>query len=311
MWIRQSVDVPVRLGAGTERVHGDLCVPSGASTVFVMFPGATYDSGYWDLPQRNGKYSQVRSLNHAGYATFTIDPLGNGKSSRPRSIRLTAMREAHVLHQLIGKLRAGGVGAAAFDRVVLMSHSLGSTIAALEAAFYRDVHGVVLTGLTHRYNVRAATSLFVRGFHPARRDPAFAGAISDPGYVTTRPGKRAYYFHSPSDPVPEMVDADERSKGVFPITDVPDAALLATLLPTTRRIDVPVLLAVGAEDRIMCRPSDGSLGERALLARESRYFGPKARLRAFVLPRTGHNLTMARNTELYQRAVIDWAGALV
>jgi hypothetical protein len=48
-----------------------------------------------------------------------------------------------------------------------------------------------------------------------------------------------------------------------------------------------------------------------LQAEEAPFFAPAARLRAFVLPGSGHALNLARNTADYRAAVIDWANSTV
>jgi pimeloyl-ACP methyl ester carboxylesterase len=197
--------------------------------------------------------------------------------------------------------------------VVLVGHSLGSTIVALAAARYDGIDGVVLTGLLHRFDPVDTVALFTRGFAPAASDPKFADRGLDPGYLTTVPGARARFFTAPTTE-PDVLAAEELTRGVFPATDVPDAGVLVELLPTTRFIDVPVLLAVGGADRIMCgTPPTGTDCSSAATVRsaEAPWFSAAARLQVFVLPEAGHSLTTAPGTLHYQRAVIDWAHSYV
>ncbi|ONI70516.1 hypothetical protein ALI144C_48640 [Actinosynnema sp. ALI-1.44] len=98
---------------------------------------------YWDTPD-GGNYSYQRDMAAAGYATFAIDDLRPGDSSQP----LTVSTAATVVHQVVARLRSGSVGGNPFGRVVLTGDSTGSGIVVLAAAAYRDVDGVVLTGMS-------------------------------------------------------------------------------------------------------------------------------------------------------------------
>jgi hypothetical protein len=42
-----------------------------------------------------------------GYATFAVDRLGTGQSSKPPSVTLLSSVEAASIHQIVGHLRAG------------------------------------------------------------------------------------------------------------------------------------------------------------------------------------------------------------
>ena len=104
----QDVRIPVAIGGQQETMFGRLCQPGGpTSTVLLLVPGATYTGDYWDLPASLGLFSFRAGLNGAGYATLTVDRLGTGRSSRPASVLLTALTQAGVLHQVVGRLRAG------------------------------------------------------------------------------------------------------------------------------------------------------------------------------------------------------------
>ena len=53
------------------------------------------------------------------------------------------------MHQIVQGLRSGSIGGKAYNRVVLVGHSTGSAVAAIEANTYEDVDGLILTGWGH------------------------------------------------------------------------------------------------------------------------------------------------------------------
>ncbi|MEH6375487.1 alpha/beta fold hydrolase [Streptomyces sp. KLMMK] len=309
----QGADVPVT-GVVSAVMHGTLCVPAGgtADTAMVLVPGATYNHTYWDFPYQPETYNFRQAMNRAGYATFVVDRLGTGASSRPPSALLTASVQAGAVHQVIQALRGGRIGGTDFHKVILGGHSLGSLISVLEAGTYNDADAVVLTGITHRIVVPQVVNIFVSSFHPAALDPAFAGKPYDPGYLTTRPGTRGPDFYAPATTDPAVLATDEATKDVFSPTEAADGLGVAGLLPYSRRIQRPVLVAVGDQDHFFCDSRSGNCaGSAALKAQEDPYFGPAACLSTYVQPGAGHDLNLATNTVPYQRAVRQWADTFV
>src|SRR4051812_31004602 len=132
-------------------MHGQLCLPAGnaSPTVQLLLHGATYNRMYWDVPYQPATYSYQRDMAAHGLATFAVDEIGVGQSTRPLSIVITGAMQAAAVHVVVGALRAGAVGGIAFGKVVLVGHSAGSAISIIEAASYHDVDGVLLTGMTH------------------------------------------------------------------------------------------------------------------------------------------------------------------
>ncbi|TQM78249.1 alpha/beta hydrolase family protein [Saccharothrix saharensis] len=297
----REVDAPVTVLGRTEVVHGTLCVPApGATTVQLLVPGSTYNSSYWDFP--DGRHSFRAAQNAAGIATFAVDRLGTGRSSKPLAVTLTAFVQADALHQVVRGLRSGEYGPR-FGRVVIGGHSLGAAISAVEAATYRDVDGVLLTGMTHRVNPAGVAAAFAN-FRPANLDPKF-GLLHPPGYLTTAPGTRHASFHAPGPLVPDVAELEETTKDVFSPTEAADGLGVAVLLPYTLLIDVPVMTAVGSRDGAVCGLLATDCSTAATLhAAESPYFGGP--LRAYVLPDYGHSINLAPNARDYYSAVSSW-----
>lgn len=298
-----DTNLQAMLGLVPQTVRGRLCRPAGATpdTVQLLVHGGTYNRQYWDLPY--GSYSYQRDMAQRGRATFAIDLPGSGASSQPLSALITGTGLAAVVHQVVGKLRAGQVLGLAFPKIVLVGHSMGSGIAIVEAATYRDVDGVVLTGMTHSMDPLTLAAIFVDGVRPAILDPVLSGRGSDPGYVTTMPGTRRL-FHDPGSYEPGVLTADEATKDQVAATVVPDLVALAFLGPLSRQIDVPVLMANGDRDTLFCAFHCSS--ESALLNAEAPYFSLAAQLEVFLLPQAGHSLALASGAPAYRAAVAEW-----
>jgi pimeloyl-ACP methyl ester carboxylesterase len=302
----QDFLVPVTVPYSGSSMAGQLCQPPAwSSTVIVLVPGATYNQTYWNFPYDPAVYNFRQAMNNAGYATMTVDPLGNGNSSKPLSITLTTLVQAAAVHQVIQALRAGQVGGQRFSTVVLGGHSLGSTVVMWEAGGYQDVNGVLFTGLDHHLSV-VNIAILLAAMYPADLEPRFAGL--DPGYLTTGPGNRQGLFYVLATTDPKVVAADEATKDAFSTTEAPDGALV-TLTTETRNINVPVLMAVGQDDQYMCGAGDDCSSAASLRASEAPYFTQAAHLQTYVLPGSGHDLNLATNTQQYQQTVITWLKA--
>ncbi|TDV35915.1 alpha/beta hydrolase [Actinophytocola oryzae] len=310
-----DVTIPVSLAGKQESMYGRLCEPSGpTSTVFLLVPGSSYNSSYWDLPASLGLSSFRAGMNESGYATLTVDRLGTGRSSRPVSLSLTALTQADTLHQVVGRLRAGSVGRA-YQKVVIGGHSLGGATSVLEAATFHDVDGVLVAGLAHNIYPAGAVDV-VAALYPAALDPVLANRNYDVGYLTTRPGTRGQAFHKPAQLRPAAAAFEESTKDGFAATEAPDALGLGILTPYSALIDVPVLLAMSGKDPLFCSPiplvGTNCTSSATLRAQEAPYYSASARLRTYVLPGIyGHSFNYAPNARLFSEATAAWADELV
>jgi len=148
------VDFPVTLSDGkTYKVAGYLYYQGSFRnrTLLLALHGANYNHKYWDVPEINGHdYSFARYMAARKYAVLAIDQLGTGESDKPDGDLLTLGETASAIHQIIGQLRSGaGDIRHAFQRVVLVGHSLGSINAVYEQATYSDADALITTGLGH------------------------------------------------------------------------------------------------------------------------------------------------------------------
>lgn len=307
----QDLLFPVSLAGTAQTMAGTLCVPAGgARTVQVLVPGGFYNSAYWDITVDAERHSFRRAMNGAGYATLTVDRLGTGRSSEPPSVLLTAITQADVMHQVVTALRAG-TQSPRFSKVILGGHSLGSAISIIESTTYHDVDGVLVTSMGHHLNVLGLAPIALT-FVPAVLDPAFRDRVLDPGYLTTMPGTRWSSLHKPG-PYDAAVDLlDEATKDVAAPTELVDAALLGTVTTHTRLVDVPVLTVMSSKDPTFCGllATDCSSSATYLRAEQS-FYGPSARLQAYVLPNYGHSFNYAPNAPDYHKVVTAWADRMV
>jgi pimeloyl-ACP methyl ester carboxylesterase len=303
-----TVTVPVSLLPGAPksyRIAGELCRPSGTapSTVQILLSGATYDRYYWNPPGQP-QYSYVRAATAAGYATLDIDPLGTGLSSKPLSALVTVPSTAYTVHQVIQAARSGALGTAAFTHVVLSSHSMGAAVAWNEIANYHDVDGLIAADNVHiPWLVGAVAGSLT--LYPAMLDPKFLGKILDPGYLTTRPGTRAASFFYNGDPA--VIAQDEKLKQIISATFLATYFLEDVNLDTAR-IHVPVLIAAGQHDSLMCAPLLGTNCSSAstLLSAEAPFYAPATCLQGYVLPGAGHDINLSSGASDFFDVTAHW-----
>jgi pimeloyl-ACP methyl ester carboxylesterase len=301
----EDVHVPVRIGLTTQSMYGRLCVPQGATTLQVLVPGGTYDSAYWDIGYKLETLSYRLAMNQAGIATVAVDRLGSGNSSRPLSALVNVSVQAQTVHAVIQSLRPS------FDKVVLVGHSIASAMATTEAATYHDVDGVVITGMTHHVNLPATVPVLA-SLIPAALDSALTGYGLDLGYLTTAPGKRYPFFHSPGAPEPGALAFDEATKGVVTVGETLDAVLITTLIPVSQRITAPVMVVMGSGDTVFCGPPLGAdcSSAKALVTSEAPFYAPETKLSAYVVPGYGHSINFSPAAPGYHKAVIEWTNRI-
>ncbi|HLZ15257.1 MAG TPA: alpha/beta hydrolase [Candidatus Saccharimonadales bacterium] len=290
-------------------VTGQLCangLPAG-KTLQVLVHGLTYDHRYWDWPLSPEDYSYTRAATSAGYATFSIDLIGDGTSDHPADGNsITAATGAYVLHQVIQSLRAGAIARTPFSKIIAVGHSYGSVTIVNEAAVYHDEDAIILSGYAHQFPPAAFSSIQT-DFYPAPQDPKFAHSGLNSTYLTTVPGTRAQLFY----------DTSNASQGVIALDELLKQTATTGQLGSfgdpnnfaTPQITVPIMLAVGQHDYIVCDENAGftCANSGAFLAREAPDYSPQSCLEAFVLPNSGHDINLHKNAHLWFAAATDWA----
>ena len=313
--------------AGPQAVHVKLCLPDPPddqpdqpppSTVQVLIHGITYDHRYWNIadpddPDGN-RYSWEHAAAQAGYATLAIDRIGNGQSTHPPSVLVDITTNAHVVEQLVTRLRAGEIdgpdGPVAFEDVVLVGHSYGSMTSWFAASGNPEVAGLVVTGATHRPQEVHAALAIETGHYPAILDAQFAGSGLDPLYVTTLPGQRYDQFYAPGTDVDmRIVERDEATKGTFSQMELANYPIV---FRTPLDIRVPTFYLIGDLDGIFCTQqpldlaADCSTAE-SVLDVERPWLGPGVpALAAHVTATAGHDLNAFRSSQESFDAAMGW-----
>ncbi|MGW5620687.1 alpha/beta fold hydrolase [Streptomyces olivaceus] len=192
-------------------------------------PGSTYNNTYCDIPVKSSRSSYVSRALDAGFSTFGIDRLATGRSTLPPSSRYTLDSGTEAIHQVVTRLRGGGIRNGTFDKIVRVGHSLGSSMAWARAEKHDgDIDAFVLTGMSHVVRDEDPS-----GGGPAEDvafetravdDPKFRGRINDPGYWTTNAGMRQFFYYAPATD-PAVIEADERFKDVSTAADSEGANL--------------------------------------------------------------------------------------
>lgn len=320
----QELMIPVSIAKGlpaTETIYGQLCLPSEPTgTVHVLVTPSLTNRTYFDPAFEPERYSYRRALNEAGYATLLIEPVGSGGSSHPPSALVTVDAAAFELHQIVGMLRAGSIGGRSFERVVANGLSNGSLVAVTEAAAYRDVDALILTGYAFAVDVYTVAMEGGPTFRPAWLESKFADKGLDPGYLTATLDFFQDVVLSPNGYEPAMVEyvaaaQDTTTLGYLALVGAGiGAGSLGPPVSPSTDVDVPVLLAVGTEDKIFCTTSgagtDCSTAE-TLRAAVAPGFPNVPRLDTFVLPDAGHNMNWARNATEWFTHAIGWSDGVV
>jgi hypothetical protein len=306
----QALRLAVALAPGApadQTISATLCIPGqSGDTLQILIHGFTYSHLYWDFPYRPGRYSFVRAMSRAGYATLNLDRLGIGASSHPSADALTGASEAYVTHQLVQLARRGALGGESFDHVVLVSHSLGNAFALIEAATYRDVDGLALTGFDHADGDAATWDYLLSNLVPAQIEPRLANL--PPGYITTARGIRGVFYHLP-DVEPAVIALDEATKetGSYSEFDAFDTAFSPA---TDTSIRIPMFDTIAEFDGLFgCVISCGQPGSppppAVGLAAEHTYF-PNAPFETYVQPRSGHDQNLHVTAPAFYAALQSW-----
>jgi pimeloyl-ACP methyl ester carboxylesterase len=288
------------------QVTGNLCSrgnPSG-KTIQVLVHGFTLSQTYWDFPYQPERYSYVDAQTKAGYATLSIDQIGVGKSDYPPANELTLENYAYVLSQIIQQLRDDDVQGYHFPKVILVGHSQGSIVSTITAAKYRQVDGVILTGMMHTFDFPSVSTLITSPV-PAEQDPVFQNANFPPGYVSLlKDARQIFYNRSNIDP--KIYEIDNNTKGPGANNSY-DFASLLTAISLTTDIKVPVLLVMGEKDKFFCNELLSCANSSAILDRERLLYTTESKLEAYVLPNAGHNMNYELNAPDYYTAVKNWS----
>lgn len=293
---RTSVSIPGAHRPAT--LAGTLCGPDPAErgVLLITAHGGTYNRHYWDWPQDPATYSFVRNLE-PWVSVLNLDLLGSGQNARPLSAVLTQQAQAAALHHVVIDMRSRG-----FERVVLVGHSAGAAAATLEAATYRDVDGLIVTGFMHRFT-DPPPGMQTSPLHLAATDPAFAGRELDPGYLTTPPGTRSgpgLYHLAAADPA--VMAYDDAHKDVVAAPHAAGFVVLVKDPSISRAVQAPVLSLQGVHDIAFCASPACPQARH-----EAGAWSPAAELELHMIEGAGHAIHLHPAAAATEFALVrDW-----
>jgi len=259
-------------------IAGELCSKRrGAKILLITSHGATYNHLYWNWGMSPETYSFVQNMR-ANVDVLNIDRLGVGESDHPPSTVTGSGTQANVIHQLVQAMRGRG-----YQKIILVGHSSGSGHVVREASKYHDVDGVIVTGFLHNL---ADGSIVPSVIYPAASDTMFTSLNLDPGYLTSKPGKKsnpAFYNLAVVDAA--VLEFDEAHKDVVTGQDIQDFIEVISTPAISQAINVPVLSLQAQYDAGFC-----SLPDCPQAALEPSAWSAAARLELHVIPVAGHDI---------------------
>ncbi|KAL8791676.1 MAG: hypothetical protein Q9195_005759 [Heterodermia aff. obscurata] len=164
--------------SNTFEIYAKLCLPANPSavkavkTVQFLTHGDTLDSTYWDIAPG---YSYIDAAVAAGYATFSYDRIGVGKSQHPDPLQvIQGPLQVEIAHALITRLRQAQISSYNFTSVIGVGHSAGSTVTqGVTTKYPQDFDSVILTGTSTSIafvNVALASyDLSIANLDPSRK----------------------------------------------------------------------------------------------------------------------------------------------
>jgi pimeloyl-ACP methyl ester carboxylesterase len=295
----------------TNTLSGTLCYKGSINnkTLQYLIHGMTYSSYYWDFTYQPEIYSYVRYATESGYATFNVDRIGSGNSSRPNGSLVDFETSAYTLHQSIQALRNGSLTGHSFNKVIVVGHSLGTTVGIhLVSLYQNDADGFIASGSLHNFNATNFQKLS-GDFYQASSDPKFQNSPNADTYLTTVPGKRGELFYNLIVADPNVIAVDETQKDVISLGFFPEMERI--LSPESLAINIPVMVIVGAEDGVFCGGLVDCHNSTAVAANETLFYSPSAHLETYVVPDSGHDLNLHPNAPYTYGLMKDWSNRYV
>jgi pimeloyl-ACP methyl ester carboxylesterase len=300
--------------ADTYQVVGTLCSRGLAAgkTAQLLLHGATSARFYWDFPYQPEHYSYVRSATKRGYATFNLDRIGTGASDHPDGNLVDVAANAFVVHQVVEALRAGGVAATSFAKIIVVGHSLGSFTAVQYASTYPgEADGILLTGFLHDMDWDYVNSTLLGSMYPATLDPKFAGQFPNFDYFTTVPGAQItgglYYLPNVDPEVLPLGESLKQTTTIGELTSIPGLVYDTT----SRQITGPVQVVVGQYDYTFCGDLVNCSDKASVQNYEAGFYGPAACLETAVINDAGHDLNLQLNADAAYSQMLSWADRYV
>ncbi|KAL8707005.1 MAG: hypothetical protein Q9201_000053 [Fulgogasparrea decipioides] len=288
--MKRLVDGPNPV-TGSWSIYSSLCLPANplaaknVKTVQVLTHGDTLSSSYWDIAPG---YSYVDAATAAGYATFSYDRLGVGRSEHPDPIQ-TAQAPLHleITHALVAMLRNGQIGQRKFSNFVGVGHSAGSTIIqGVTTKYPKDFDAIILTG-TSTVPTYVPLAMAAFNWQIAREgSPKFRGLPN--GYLTQANsiGIQSAFFHYPNFD-PKILEATVRDKETNSIGEL---LTIGTIVAPSPAFTGPVDVVLGENDLVFCGGNCAMPVDQAAAVQSLFYPNAAAGSRHYLAAGAGHSI---------------------
>jgi pimeloyl-ACP methyl ester carboxylesterase len=278
---------------------------NGPKTATIYLHG--FDSAYefWDFNAVPG-YNYAHQMAAAGHISVVVDRLGYPRSGTFQGWQICLGSHADMASQMVEQLRAGtydahGEPTPSFDKVVLAGHSIGGSIAQIEAYSYSDsatkrIDGLVVMAYADQGSSSNTDLSLARGLGDCAQQ---GGPITGSGYayfIQTEEESKAALFH---DAEPAVMDAQPRTRN--PCGDLASiVSATAENQQSIPEIQVPVLLVYGNQDKVFPPPAGNQQKDRFTGTNDVTFVN---------LEGYGHSFTLERAenaTGGLRHAVSDW-----
>jgi pimeloyl-ACP methyl ester carboxylesterase len=284
-------------------ITGPQAVLAGAAprAIAVYLTGEETSEWNWRFTAVPG-YNWPGELARLGYVSLTVDMLGYGASGHPDGNEVCWGSQADVTHQIIGDLRHGAYRVdrgvpVDFARVALVGHDVGGAVAQIEAYSYKDIEGLAVITYADQGFTPLIMERFARAgaFCAGGGEPAYPGGPSGYYYIERPEEFEADLFYNAD---PAVVAASLRLRERNPCGYEASALVgINTDLARLSEIHVPVLLAIGAQDKIWTQ--DG-------WAQQQGHFTGSDDVTAQSLADTGHFVMLELTVPKFRSLVTGW-----
>lgn len=308
--ISTTVSIPDDTSSYT--VQGKACYTGSTrgKTAVVMVCGFSYTSSwYFDPTYQNDQYSQVKAMARKGFVSVAYDQLGTGGlSDNPATANLSLLNQVEVLHQVVTQLKAGQINRMAFNKVVVVGHSLGGQEAMILASLYpSDASAIVSVGYLRVASATGGAALGAIRTQAVNTDRwASASWVGNSWTTADGVSNRTLFYSGSYDQA--MITADEANKGVASYYTLLQAQYLRLNAGLTSSVTAPVLDMTGDSDILGCNVSEGldCSSDAAVVAREQQYFGSSSCFTGASIANTGHDANLHYSAQSLFERQAEW-----
>ncbi|KAJ3532950.1 hypothetical protein NM208_g8204 [Fusarium decemcellulare] len=293
------------------------------ATLQILVHGITFTRHYWTGSDGDGnligsEYSWQEYAAAQGYATFAVDRLCNGKSSKPDGALFCQLPfQAEVLNQVIEQARAGALGGVKYSKVIYAGHSLGSLVGNVLGQRHPEaVDAYMLTGYTPFLNKTVVGVVLAGPFIPAiLADPLhFVSYALDPTYLgaASSSGTEGIFYDGEYDKAVAEQQFDTRGT-----SNLGEALTALDGSQEAPGVKVPVMALNGQQDQIFCGANSLDLvagghkgncgtGDSSITAKSGNAFPNAQPFEWHNVAETGHNNNFHRTAQLTFKAAHDF-----